>query len=146
MRKIFTVVLIFILASLSACRNPSSVPRMEEYPWTLSSVQSADKNGKVIAYGSAAISPWPDAIFVELECTAADGKLTVTNLPKGEDVSGTYAVSQISPDSIIYDVTLGNRSGKAVVAMTTYHDQTQTPTLIFNLDDIILNFFAVQKG
>lgn len=69
--------------------------------------------------------------------------LTVTDNINQITYSGTYTIKGHDPQSEIYDVVLDGKDGIAVAAMTTYHDGSAEPTLIINLKDYALNFFAV---
>ena len=79
---------------------------------------------------------------IELVCEAEGGNLTLTDWTNDRTYTGTYQQSQRDSKSTIYEVNVDGTNGMAVAAMTTYLDGTQDPTLIFNLGDYTVNFFA----
>lgn len=140
MRKnsIVFIALIFLLAGCSH----ADVPKVDEYTWEMTSVQRKEQDGQAVAYGKRGSSTLENAVSMELMCTAKDGVLTLTDTTNGKTYSGTYKLKEIDPRSAHYDITLDGNEGLAVVAMTTYHDGSQDPTFIINLDEYVINFFA----
>lgn len=51
-----------------------------------------------------------------------------------------YKVTDNSPESTIYEITIGEKEGTAVTAMTKYPDGTGMATLIISVDGYSLNF------
>lgn len=84
--------------------------------------------------------------MVDLMCSAADGKLTITNKTNDEIYQGTYKLSDNSLESTIYEVSIDDDTGNAVTAYTKYEDgfanTSKTPTLIITIGDYTLDFQA----
>lgn len=93
-------------------------------------------------YGEGGSSTLEGAKQIELVCEAQGGNLTLTERTNDRTYIGTYQQSQRDSKSTIYEVDVDGTSGVAVAAMTTYQDGTQDSTLIFNLGDYTVNFFA----
>ena len=134
------LLLVFLLVLLTGCS--SKAPEIDEYTWVMTSVQSMEAGGQAVAYGEKGSSTLEGAKQIELVCEAQDGNLTLTDRTNDRTYTGTYQQSQRDSKSTIYEVDVDGTSGVAVAAMTTYQDGTQDPTLIFNLGDYTVNFFA----
>ena len=129
------------LLFLTGCSN-SNVPRIEDYTWTMTSVQSKETNGQVVAFGDRGSSTLASAKQIELTCTAQNGNLTFNDQTNHTTYTGTYKLSETEPQSSIYQVVVEGKEGVAVVAMTVYQDGSEEPTFIINLDEYTVNFFA----
>ena len=134
------LLLAFLLVLLTGCS--SKTPKIDEYTWVMTSVQSIEAGGQAVAYGEGGSSTLEGAKQIELVCEAKGGNLTLTDRTNDRTYTGTYQQSQRDSKSTIYEVNVDGTSGVAVAAMTTYQDGTQDPTLIFNLGDYTVNFFA----
>lgn len=134
------LLLALLLVLLTACS--SKAPKIDEYTWVMTSVQSMEAGGQAVAYGEKGSSTLEGAKQIELVCEAQGGNLTLTDRTNDRTYTGTYQQSQRDSKSTIYEVDVDGTSGVAVAAMTTYQDGTQDPTLIFNLGDYTVNFFA----
>lgn len=134
-----------ILVLLTACGN-SDIPKIDEYTWQMTSIQSSEANGSVIAYGERWSADTAEAGAAELvmDCSAKDGILTLTDHTNEITYTGSYTVSRENPDGVIYNVTLNGQEGVAVTGMTTYSDDTKEATFIINLGEHTINFFTVQ--
>ncbi len=143
MKKI-SLLLALVLVLCAGC-SASDVPEIDEYTWKMTSIQSAEADGQAVAYGPHESSTLDTAVELEMQCTAQDGSLTLTDLTNNKTYTGTYRVQTTSPESVTYAVTVADQNGLAVCAMTTYHDGSTTPTLIINLGDYVLNFFAAEE-
>lgn len=140
MRKIgllFAVLLLF----LTGCNN-SQVPKIDEYDWVMTSVQSMDADGQAIAFGERGSSTLSSAKQINMTCKAENGNLTLADQTNNKTYTGTYKLTQTDPKSYIYEVVVDGEEGMAVVAMTSYHDGSQEPTFIINLGDYTINLFA----
>lgn len=134
------LLLALLLVLLTGCS--SKAPKIDEYTWVMTSVQSMEAGGQAVAYGEKGSSTLEGAKQIELVCEAQGGNLTLTDRTNDRTYTGTYQQSQRDSKSTIYEVSVDGTSGVAVAAMTTYQDGTQDPTLIFNLGDYTVNFFA----
>ena len=139
MKKLCLLWMISLLF-LGGC-SKNSVPKMEDYEWVMTSVQS-NEDGRVIAFGGRKSSTFDSAEQVELTCQAESGILTLTDQTNSKIYTGTYKLTQTDPQSSIYEVIVNGNEGMAVVAMTTYNDGNQEPTFIVNLGDYSINFSA----
>ena len=134
------LLLALLLVLLTGCS--SKTPKIDEYTWVMTSVQSMEAGGQAVAYGEGGSSSLEGAKQIELVCEAQGGNLTLTERTNDRTYIGTYQQSQRDSKSTIYEVDVDGTSGVAVAAMTTYQDGTQDSTLIFNLGDYTVNFFA----
>lgn len=134
------LLLALLLVLLTGCS--SKAPKIDEYTWVMTSVQSMEAGGQAVAYGEKGSSTLEGAKQIELVCEAEVGNLTLTERTNDRTYTGTYQQSQRDSKSTIYEVSVDGTSGVAVAAMTTYQDGTQDSTLIFNLGDYTVNFFA----
>ncbi|MGN9097364.1 hypothetical protein [Flintibacter porci] len=134
------LLLALLLVLLTGCS--SKTPKIDEYTWVMTSVQSMEAGGQAVAYGEGGSSTLEGAKQIELVCEAQGGNLTLTERTNDRTYIGTYQQSQRDSKSTIYEVDVDGTSGVAVAAMTTYQDGTQDSTLIFNLGDYTVNFFA----
>ncbi|MCI6149532.1 MAG: hypothetical protein MR705_03715 [Flintibacter sp.] len=134
------LLLALLLVLLTGCS--SKTPKIDEYTWVMTSVQSMEAGGQAVAYGEGGSSTLEGAKQIELVCEAQGGNLTLTERTNDRTYIGTYQQSQRDSKSTIYEVSVDGTSGVAVAAMTTYQDGTQDSTLIFNLGDYTVNFFA----
>ena len=135
------LLLALLLLVLTGCGS-SKAPKIEAHSWVMTSVQSMEVGGQAVAYGQRGSSTLEGAKQIELLCQAKDGKLTLTDQTNNQTYTGTYQQSQVDPSSILYEVEVEGKEGVAVAAMTTYQDGSQEPTLILNLGDHTVNFFA----
>ena len=142
-RRCFIILPILLL--LTSCGN-SDIPKIDEYTWQMTSIQSSESNGGVIAYGewwSADIAEG-GAAEIDMICTAKDGILTLTDHTNEATYTGSYMINCENPDGVIYNVTLNGQEGVAVTGMTTYSNETKEATFIINLGEYAINFFAAQ--
>ena len=143
MKKAFSfIILLFLGASiLSACAFEDV--KIEDYTWELSLAFYVENEEVVVCATDASGSDLhPDAAVVDATLTARDGILTVTDHTNNCSYQGTYRLTQIHPRGRDYEITLDGKTGHATVAMTTYADGTQTPTLPISLGKHSLQFFA----
>lgn len=120
----------------------ANTPAIDQYSWQMTSVQSKEAEGQAIAYGPGGTSTLDTAAEIILTCSAENGEFLLTDETNKKTYSGTYELTDTSQKSLIYEVAVGEIEGMAVVAMTTYHDDSQMPTLIISLGDYALNFLA----
>lgn len=142
--KKYCILFVLIAAFLTGCSS-NDVPKPEDHTWVMSTVQSTAEDGQAVAYGPDGQSTLDSAVYIDMECKAKDGILTLTDNTNNKTYTGGYEFFNQDPDATNYKVTIDGKEGIAVVAMTTYHDGTQTPTFIINLEDYVLNFFSETK-
>ena len=142
-RRCFIILPILLL--LTSCGN-SDIPKIDEYTWQMTSIQSREANGGVIAYGEqwSADAVEEDAAELVMDCSAKEGILTLVDRTNEATYTGSYTVSCENPDGVIYNVTLNGQEGVAVTGMTTYSNETKEATFIINLGEYAINFFAAQ--
>lgn len=140
MKKIFLLIICSMML-LCGC-SQSAVPEIDDFSWILVSVQSHKGSGQIIAYGPRMGETSESDGFCELVCTAKDGVISMQDKTNGKFYTGTYEFQGKDPRSSNYKITIDGQEGIAVVAMTTYHDKTQDPTFIINLEDHSIKFFA----
>ena len=144
--KRLSVLLCLLLLLLAGCGSKgSTVPKIEDYSWRMTTVQSMEAEGQAVAYGTSNDSTQETAVEILLTCTASDGTITPTDETNGQMYSGTYKLTESDQQTSIYEITVGETEGMAVVSMTTYHDDSQTPTFIISLGDYALNFFPATE-
>ena len=140
MKKILILILAVLLL-LGGCSLHKGAPQIEDYHWALSSVQGG-KDGRILACAPGELLPAGNTQEIEMECTAANGMLTLTDRTNNQSYSGGYRRMQADRRSSIYEITLDGREDIASVSMTQYHNGMQIPTFIIRLDDHALTFHA----
>lgn len=136
--------LIPLILLLAGCGG-RDVPKIDEYTWEMTSVQSIEENGQAVAYGERGHSILADAVQLDMDCVAENGVLTVTDHTNQITYTGTYRLRNTDPRAVSYDIVLDGKEGIAVAAMTTYHDGAHNSTFIMNLEDYAINFFAAEE-
>ena len=71
-----SLLLALSLLFLSGCSS-EHVPTIEDYSWIMTSVQSMDADGQVIAFGERGSSTLASAKQVDLTCEVENGNLTL---------------------------------------------------------------------
>ena len=108
----------------------------------------ARKESNHFEYAPPSSSAWtvitenPSAAVLEMDCTAKDGTITLTDRTNGKTYTGTYALEAADPESKTYFVALEGEEGLAVCGNTTFYDGSAAPTFIIRFDDYVLNFTA----
>ena len=142
MKKIISILLLVVMLffTLSACGMGK--PKIEDYEWKMQTI--AHIEGEQLVYDAAAeeSTAHPEAKIIEMTLVAKDGKITITDVTNGKTYEGTYTVSGKNPEGTDYHITIDGKSGYATVAMTTYADGTEEPTLPISLDGYSLYFYA----
>lgn len=148
MKKISILICLIVLV-LTGCSNKESatgnVPNIEDHAWQMTTVQSVEADGQVIAHAPGTVGVPDTSVEVVLKCVAADGDLTLTDESNVSTYTGTYELTDTSQETRIYEIVVGDSEGMAVVSTTTYQDESRTPTLIISLDDYALNFFPLSE-
>ena len=142
MKKIISVLLLLSIAvfALSACGMGK--PKIEDYEWKMRTIMHAEDNQVIYDAAAEESSTHPEATIIEMTLVAKDGKITITDVTNGKTYEGTYTVSGKNPEGTDYHITIDGKSGYATVAMTTYADGTEEPTLPISLDGYSLYFYA----
>ena len=140
-RTIFILLLISaVMLAFSACGIRK--PKIEDYEWKMRTI--AHIEGEQLVYDAAAeeSTAHPEAKIIEMTLVAKDGKITITDITNGKTYEGTYTVSGRNPEGTDYHITIDGKSGYAGVAMTTYADGSEEPTLPISLDGYSMYFYA----
>ena len=142
MKKIVSILLLAatLIFALSACGMGK--PKIEDYEWKMRTI--AHVEGEQLVYDAVAeeSTAHPEAKIIEMTLVAKDGKITITDVTNGKTYEGTYTVSGRNPEGRDYHITIDGKSGYATVAMTTYADGTEEPTLPINLGTHSIYFYA----
>ena len=142
MKKIVSILLLAatLMFALSACRMGK--PKIEDYEWKMRTI--AHVEGEQLVYDAAAeeSTTHPEAKIIEMTLVAKDGKITITDVTNGKTYEGTYTVSGRNPKGTDYHITIDGKTGYAGVAMTTYADGSEEPTLPISLDGYSMYFYA----
>lgn len=140
-RTISTIILIAVLTiTLSACGMGKV--KIEDYEWKMRTIMHGEDNQVVIDAVGEYDTAHPEAKIVEMTLVAKDGKITITDHTNNKTYEGTYTVEQKTPAGTDYEVTIDGKEGYATVAMTTYADGTEEPTLPINLGTHSIYFYA----
>ncbi|MCF2675922.1 hypothetical protein I6E44_05270 [Pseudoflavonifractor phocaeensis] len=94
------LLLALLLVLLTGCS--SKAPKIDEYTWVMTSVQSMEAGGQAVAYGEKGSSTLEGAKQIELVCEAEGGNLTLTERTNDRTYTGTYQQSQRDSKSTIY--------------------------------------------
>ena len=142
MKKIVSILLLAatLIFALSSCGMGK--PKIEDYEWKMRTIVHVE--GEQLVYDAAAeeSTAHPEAKIIEMALVAKDGKITITDVTNGKTYEGTYTVSGRNPKGTDYNITIDDKSGYAGVAMTTYADGSEEPTLPISLDGYSIYFYA----
>ena len=137
--SIFLLVTTLIL-TLSACGMGK--PKIEDYEWKMRTIMHAEDNQVIYDAAAEESTAHPEAKIIEMTLVAKDGKITITDVTNNKTYEGTYTVEQKTPAGTDYKITIDGKEGYATVAMTTYADETEEPTLPINLGTHSIYFYA----
>ena len=142
MKKIISILLLLSIAvfALSACGMRK--PKIEDYEWKMRTIMHIEDNQSVYDAAGEESSIYPEAKIIEMTLVAKDGKITIIDVTNNKTYEGTYTVSGRNPEGTDYHITIDGKSGYAGVAMTTYADGSEEPTLPINLDGYSMYFYA----
>ena len=142
MKKILYILLLAatLMFALSACGMGK--PKIEDYEWKMRTIMHIEDNQSVYDAAEEASTAHPEAKIIEMTLVAKDGKITITDVTNGKTYEGTYTVSGRNPKGTDYNITIDGKSGYAGVAMTTYADGSEEPTLPISLDGYSMYFYA----
>ena len=140
-RTISTIMLIAVLTiTLSACGMGKV--KIEDYEWKMRTIMHGEDNQVVVDAVGEDDPAHPEAKIIDMKFTAKDGKITITDHTNIKTYEGTYKVEQKTPAGTGYKITIDGKEGYATVAMTTYADGTEEPTLPINLGTHSIYFYA----
>ena len=142
MKKITSILLLAItlIFALSACGIGK--PKIEDYEWKMRTIMHAEDNQVIYDAVAEESTTHPEAKIIEMTLVAKDGKITITDVTNGKTYEGSYTVSGRNPKGTDYNITIDGKSGYAGVAMTTYADGSEEPTLPISLDGYSMYFYA----
>ena len=142
MKKIVSILLLAatLMFALSACGMGK--PKIEDYEWKMRTIVHIEDEQLVYDAAAEEISTRPEAKIIEMTLVAKDGKITITDVTNNKTYEGTYTVSGRNPEGTDYNITIDGKSGYAGVAMTTYADGSEEPTLPISLDGYSMYFYA----
>ena len=129
-----------LIISLSACGMDK--PKIEDYEWKMRTIMHIEDNQSVYDAAEEENSAHPEAKIIEMTLVAKDGKITITDVTNNKTYEGTYTVSGRNPEGTDYHITIDGKSGYAGVAMTTYADGSEEPTLPISIDGYSMYFYA----
>ena len=138
--------MVFVLTGCSNEKNTvSDAPRIEDYSWVMTTIQYTEDDGQIIAHAADTVGVPDSSVEIALKCSSANGELSLTDETNSKSYKGTYKVTDTNQETRIYEIVLNNMEGMAVVSMTNYEDQSQTPTFIIRFEDYSINFFSAEK-
>mgnify|MGYP002732027556 FL=1 len=142
MKRIISIIILIatLTIALSACG--SGKMKIEDYEWKMRTIMHGEDNQVVVDAVGEYDTAHPEAKIVEMTLVAKDGKITITDHTNNKTYEGTYKVEQKTPAGTDYKVTIDGKEGYATVAMTTYADGTEEPTLPINLGTHSIYFYA----
>ena len=136
-RILLITMLIFVFVS---CHSEKTV--IEGYEWKMRSVMHAENDCLIVDAASEENVAHPEAKIVDMMLVARDGEITLTDLTNQKKYKGSYSVSGKNPKGTDYRVIIDGKEGFATVAMTTYSNGTEEPTLPINLGEYSIYFYA----
>ncbi|MBO5415216.1 MAG: hypothetical protein J6A83_01125 [Clostridia bacterium] len=139
-----TISMIILIATLTIAFSACGLGKVniEDYEWKMRYVMHGEDNEVVVDAVGEYDAAHSEANIVELILTAKDGKITISDLTNNKTYDGTYAVEQKTHVGTDYKITIDGKEGYATVAMTTYADETEEPTLPINLGTYSIYFYA----
>ena len=142
MKRIISIIILIatLTIALSACGMGKV--KIEDYEWKMRTIMHGEDNQVVVDAVGEDDPAHPEAKIIDMTLTAKDGKITITDLTNNKTYEGTYTVEQKTPAGTDYKVTIDEKEGYATVAMTTYADGTEEPTLPINLGTHSIYFYA----
>ena len=142
MKKIVSILLLVatLMFALSACGMGK--PKIEDYEWKMRTISHIESEQLVYDAAAEKSTAHPEAKIIEMTLVAKDGKITITDVTNGKIYEGTYTVSGKNPKGTDYHITIDGKSGYAGVAMTSYADGSEEPTLPISLDGYSMYFYA----
>ena len=142
MKRIISIIIFIatLTIALSACGMGKV--KIEDYEWKMRTIMHGEDNQVVVDAVGEDDPAHPEVKIIDMTLTAKDGKITITDHTNNKIYEGTYTVEQKTPAGTDYKVTIDGKEGYATVAMTTYADGTEEPTLPINLGTHSIYFYA----
>ena len=142
MKRIISIIIFIatLTMALSACGMGKV--KIEDYEWKMRTIMHGEDNQVVVDAVGEDDPAHPEAKIIDMTLTAKDGKITIIDHTNNKTYEGTYTVEQKTPAGTDYKVTIDGKEGYATVAMTTYADGTEEPTLPINLGTHSIYFYA----
>ena len=139
-----TISILMLIATLTIALSACGMGKVkiEDYEWKMRTIMHGEDNQVVVDAVGEYDTAHPEAKIVEMTLVAKDGKITITDHTNNKTYEGTYKVEQKTPAGTNYEVTIDGKEGYATVAMTTYADGTEEPTLPVNLGTHSFYFYA----
>ena len=135
MKKRISGLLCLLLVCLAGCGAGSTPPALEAGVWRLTTLRSAEQEGQIVAHGPGESGAPDTSVELRLTCEAAEGVLTLTDETNDQTHTGSYRLTERGPQANIYEITVKDREGMAVVSVTARQDGSETPTLVLRLGD-----------
>ena len=142
MRKFLLIVLIMALLCCVFSSCAANKAEIEDHEWSMSYIVHVENDQVIYDAVSEENDKASESKVIDMTLVASNGKIKITDKTNGKIYEGTYIIDSKTPDGINYQITIGEKSGLASVAMTTYADGTKVPTLPINLDGYTICFYA----
>ena len=144
MKKIISLILLmisvlFVFSSCSADRI-----EIDDYEWKMRYIMHLSEDGDQIIYDAVEeINEfYSNAKVISLKLVAKEGTITIFDETNKKTYEGTYVLSDKNIKGSEYNIVIDGKTGYAGVAMTTYADNTQEPTLPIKLGTYSMYFYA----
>ena len=139
-----TISILLLVATLTIALSACGLGKVkiEDYEWKMQTIMHGEDNQVVVDAVGEYDTAHPEAKIIDMTLTAKDGKITITDNTNNKTYEGTYTVEQKTPAGTDYKVTIDGKEGYATVAMTTYADGTEEPTLPINIGTHSIYFYA----
>ena len=139
-----TISILILIATLTIALSACSLGKVkiEDYEWKMRTIMHGEDNQVVVDAVGEYDTAHPEAKIIDMILTAKNGKITIKDNTNNKTYEGTYTVEQKTPAGTDYKVTIDGKEGYATVAMTTYADGTEEPTLPINLGTHSIYFYA----
>lgn len=142
MKRIISILMLVASLALTLSACGLGKVKIEDYEWKMRTIMHAEDNQVVVDAVGEDDPAHPEAKIIEITLVAKDGKITLSDRTNNKTYEGTYTVEQKTPAGTDYKITIDGKEGYATVAMTTYADGTEEPTLPINLGTHSIYFYA----
>ena len=139
-----TISILILIATLTVVLSACGLGKVkiEDYEWKMKTIMHGEDNQVVVDAVGEDDPAHPEAKVIDMTLTAKNGKITIMDNTNNKTYEGTYTVEQKTPAETDYKITIDGKEGYATVAMTTYADGTEEPTLPINLGTHSIYFYA----